>query len=99
MHVVMQAFAPDAVRAQSVLTASLSMAAASLTFAAPISLFVHRFGRVKLQIPVAVLMPTVLVILAVDEWWSHSSAFYYVVACIWAFCDSCLHVTVAGRYL
>jgi hypothetical protein len=93
----MQAFAPDEAGAQSVSSAALCMAAVSLTSTVPVSFVIHHFGRVKVLLPVVVVMPTVLVCLIVDEQWSHESAFYYATACALAFCDSCLHVTLTGE--
>lgn len=92
-----QTFAAGATRAQTVSAAALCMAAVSLALTVSISIVIRHVGRVKIQLPVAVLMPTVLVILIVVEQCSHGLAFLYAIACTLAFCDSCLHITVAGK--
>ena len=77
--------------------AGLSMAGTTMIVAAPVGYLLRHVGRVKLLLPVAMLMTSLLLaLLLLDEARSRAPATYFVIGCVWSVCDCCAQICLAG---
>jgi len=80
--------------------AGLCMAGTLLLVSVPVGYLLRRVGRVKLLLPVAMVMTSLLlVLLLLDETWSRASVAYFVIGCVWSVCDCCVQLCLAGASL
>ena len=77
--------------------AGLCMAATAMLVSAPVGYLLPHVGRVKLLLPVAALMTSLLLaLLLLDETRSRAPATYFVIGCVWSVCDGCAQICLAG---
>ena len=73
------------------------MAGTALLVSAPVGYLLRYVGRVKLLLPVSVLMTSLLLtLLLLDERRSRAPATYFVIGCTWSVCDCCAQICLAG---
>jgi len=77
--------------------AGLCMAGTTLIVSAPVGYLLRHVGRVKLLLPVAAVMTSLLLtLLLLDETRSRAPAAYFVIGCVWSVCDCCAQICFAG---
>lgn len=73
------------------------MAGTALLVSAPVGYLLRYVGRVKLLLPVSVLMTSLLLtLLLLDERRSRAPATYFVIGCTWSVCDCCAQICLAA---
>jgi len=78
--------------------AGLAMAGTALLISGPVGYLLRYVGRVKLLLPVVLVMTSLLLsLLLLDETRSRAAETYIVIGCLLGACDSCLQVCFAGE--
>jgi len=73
------------------------MAGVALLISAPVGYLLRYVGRVKLLLPVLLVMTSLLLtVLLLDESRSRDLATYLVIGCAWSVCDCCAHICLTG---
>jgi len=75
------------------------MAGTTVVVSATVGYLLRYVGRVKLLLPVALVMTSLLLsLLLLDETRSRVTATYFVIGCVWSVCDSCFQVCLTGAF-
>lgn len=78
--------------------AGLCMAGTSILVSGAVGYLLRHVGRVKLLLPVALVIASLLLILLLlDETRSRAAATYFLIGCVWSVCDSCFQVCFTGE--
>ena len=94
-----QAFVPPEAGAHTPVMAGLCMAGTTVLVSGAAGYVLRYVGRVKLLLPVALAMTSLLLtLLLLDETQSRDSATYFAIGCVWSFCDGSLQVCFTGEF-